>query len=111
MNARELHCVDALLNFLSRNTHSKWFVDVDDLDVQHPDRRTPEALISDSSRVAAVEVKGLLGTQRQNDFFGDLISLGRLLAPMTPGHWVIAPPNDRSPLWAKPFIKLLKAEI
>jgi len=82
-----------------------------DLDTRHPDRPTPEAIITDGNEDAAVEVKALRGPQAQEDFFGGVRGLTRKLAPETPGHYLIAPPHDKAPFWDRKFIRFLKEEI
>ncbi len=111
MNRRETLCVNAVVKHRGSLTGIAWSIEVPDLDARHPDRPSPECIITDGSETAAVEVKGLRGPQDQNDFFGGLNYLGRLLVPSTPGHFVLGPPYDNSPRWGKKFIRLLKREI
>ena len=111
MDQRETICINALLEHLGRCSGTKWEIDVPDLDRRYPDRPTPECTITDGQEIAAVEVKALKGPQDQSDFFGDLRYLGRVLAPTTPGHFVVGPPYDNSPRWEKSFIRRVKREV
>jgi hypothetical protein len=111
MNEREATCVNALLKHLKRETGTVWSVSVDDLDTRHPARPTPEAIITDGNEDAAVEVKALRGPQDQEDFFGGVRGLSRVLAPETPGHYIIGPPHDMAPFWDRKLIRFLKKEI
>lgn len=111
MNPRETECVQALCAYLGGISGTSWVVEVPDLDSKYPNRPSPECVIGDGGERVAVEVKALKGPQDQSDFFGDLRYLGRVLAPTTPGHFVVAPPYDNSPRWEKTFVRQLKREI
>jgi hypothetical protein len=110
MTEQEQRCVDLVCAHLAATEGGAWRV-VEHLDEQHPDEPSPEVLLTNGPRTAAVEVKRLTGPADVQQYIESTLSLERYLAPSCGGCYHLEPPFPTSMPLDKKFTRYLKREI
>jgi hypothetical protein len=112
LSPQEARCVSLACGHLSKLHGGAWDIpEGPTLDQLHPDRPSPETLITNGSLTAAVEVKRLTGDSVLQTYMESIQSLERSLAPSCGGYYTLEPPIDlRLPLH-RSLRRQLKVEI
>ena len=103
-------CVDFTCRYLEEHYGGSWSIE-QYLDDQNPSEPTPEVVLSNGEKTAAVEVKRLTGDSTQQEYLSALLSNDKYLVPTCGGSYYLVPPvNFRLPM--SPQLRLLvKREI
>lgn len=110
LTQQESRCIDLARSHLAGKYGGTWEV-TDLLDDQFQADASPEALISNGSKTAAVEVKRLMGDAEFQTYLQSSFSLERYLAPSSGGCYTLNPALDfRLPMELR-FRRHVKKEI
>ena len=111
LTEQELRCVERACAHLGAADGSSWRqVDGPTLDELHPQNASPEVIVTDGVRTAAIEVKRL--THQNFQQLGSYVEyLRSRLAPSIGGHYWLAPPHDFKLPIDQRLIRHLKREI
>ena len=91
----ESRCIDAVCRFLDREHGGTWQLPAAaSLDDAHPNLPSPEAIVTDGTRTAAIEVTELRGGETWNEYHVGLGWLRRGLQPPRPGKYYLYPAVD-----------------
>lgn len=88
---QEQRCVDFACRYLEQNYGGSWSIK-QYLDDQNPSEPTPEVILSNGEKTAAVEVKRLTGDSTQQEYLAALLSNNKYLVPSCGGHYYLSPP-------------------
>jgi hypothetical protein len=110
LKPQEQRCVEAACRLLGQLRGGSWEVrqTPDDL---HPNSKSPDALLSNGSLTAAVEVTRLSGGSAVNEHLRAWDHLFRRLQPSRPGYFQLVVPDGFALPIPKNFIRMLKREI
>jgi hypothetical protein len=89
---QEFRCIRLACEYLSSDGSSWTLADGPTLDSLHPMEPTPEVIVSDGLRTAAIEVKRLTGEAGYQTYKESLLSLRRALAPSCGGDYFLSGP-------------------
>jgi len=111
LTEQERRSVQSACRHLSQTLGGHWEIaDEDSLDDHNPNVPSPETLIRDGTRTAAVEVKRL--SHAAFDQHGAYLTyLSRRLAPDSGGHFLLSPPDDFTLPIGQPLIRRLRSQI
>ena len=91
LTEQEQRCVDFACDFLEERYGGTWSI-AQYLDDQYPSEPTPEVILSNGEKTAAVEVKRLTGDSTQQEYLAALLSNNRFLVPSCGGYYYLNPP-------------------
>lgn len=112
LTPQERRCVELACRWLEQNKGSQWRIALGpSLDELHPNEPSPEVLVTDGTRTAAIEVKRLTGDGEFDAYIEATLSLRRSLAPSCGGHYFLNPPSDFRIPMDKTLLKRLRKEI
>jgi hypothetical protein len=110
LSAQEQRCVTFACRYLEEHYGGSWSIQqcLDDLNLSEP---TPEVIVSNGQKTAAIEVKRLTGDLTYQEYIASLLSNEKVLVPSCGGSYYLCPPVDfRLPMPAN-LRKLVKREI
>lgn len=110
LSEQEHRCVDFACRYLQEHYGSSWSIQqyLDDL---YPSEPTPEVIVSNGEKTAAVEVKRLTGDSTHQDYIAYLRNNEKFLVPSCGGSYYLCPAVDfRLPMPAG-LRRLVKREI
>lgn len=94
LSAQEARCVRLACDFLSRRDGTTWGITPGPtLDSLYPNEPSPEVLVSDGRRDAAIEVKELHGSSNLIEHTASTMSLMRTMVPSCGGSYHVMPPS------------------
>jgi len=95
---QEKTCVDKACAFLAATVGGTWGIESYPTEL-FPQEKTPEVVVTNGTRTAAIEVKRLTGDVESREYRESLISNEKYLAPPCGGYYSLEPPVDfRLPL-------------
>ena len=110
LSEQERRCIEFACHDLEKRYGGRWSIQqyLDDLNLPEP---TPEAIVSNGERTAAVEVKRLTGDSTYQEYVASLLSNQKFLVPSCGGSYYINPAVDcRLPMPAD-LRRVVKREI
>ena len=110
LSEQERRCVDFACRYLEEHYGGSWSIQqyLDDLNLPEP---TPEVIVSNGERTAAVEVKRLTGDSTHQEYVASLLSNEKFLLPSCGGSYYLNPAVDfRLPMFAD-LRRVVKREI
>jgi hypothetical protein len=111
LSSQEQACVEALCAYLSQVDGKGWNIQPGPtLDDENPGRSSPEVVITDGARKAAVEVKRL-GDDVTQPYAESVLSLERRLVPTRGGHYTLMPCGNLSFPLEPRMVRTIKKEI
>jgi len=110
LSEQEQRCVGFTCRYLEEHYGGTWSIQqyLDDLNLSEP---TPEVVVSNGEKTAAIEVKRLTGDSTYQEYIASLLSNEKFLVPSCGGSYYLCPPVDfRLPMSAK-LRQFVKREI
>ena len=110
LSEQEQHCVDFACRYLEEYYGGIWSIQqyLDDLNLSEP---TPEVILGNGTKTAAIEVKRLTGDAMHQEYVASLLSNEKFLVPSCAGSYYLSPAMDfRLPMPAD-LRRLVKREI
>jgi len=110
LSEQEQRCVAFACHYLEEHYGGSWSVkkNLDELNLSEP---TPEVIVSNGEKTAAIEVKRLIGNSTYQEYIAYLRNNERFLVPSCGGSYYLCPPVDfRFPMSAD-LRRLVKREI
>lgn len=91
LTEQEQRCIDSACRYLENHYGGTWSIQ-QELDDQYPSEPTPEVILSDGEKTAAVEVKRLTGDSTQQEYLAAILSNDRYFVPSCGGYYYLNPP-------------------
>lgn len=93
LSEQERRCVDFACRYLEEHYGGNWSIQqyLDDLNLPEP---TPEVIVSNGEKTAAVEVKRLTGDSAHQEYVASLLSNEKFLVPSCGGSYYLNPAVD-----------------
>lgn len=110
LSEQEARCVNFALNYLSEHYGGSWSIEqyLDDL---YPSEPTPEVIVSNGEKTAAVEVKRLTGDSTHQEYVASLLSNEKFLVPSCGGTYYLKPAVGLDPTMPIDLRRLVRGEI
>lgn len=110
LSEQEQRCVAFACHYLQEHYGGSWSIkeNLDDLKLSEP---TPEVIVSNGEKTAAVEVKRLTGDSTYQDYIAYLRNNERFLVPSCGGSYYLCPAVDFRLPMAADLRRLVKREI
>ena len=110
LSEQERRCVAFACRHLKDEYGGSWSIQ-QDLDDLYPSEPTPEVVVTNGEKSAAVEVKRLTGDSAYQEYVASLLSNERVLVPSCGGSYYLNPPVDFHLPMPTNLRRLVKREI
>ena len=107
---QEQQCIDFACRYLEEHYGGIWSIR-ELLDDQNQSEPTPEVILSNGEKTAAIEVKRLIGDSTWQEYVAALLSNADYLVPSCGGYYYLSPPIDFRRPMERRLRQLVKKEI
>jgi hypothetical protein len=107
---QERRCIDLACRYLGGRYGGSWSIE-EFLDDFNPSEPSPEVIVGNSQKRAAIEVKRLTGDAMQQEYVASLLSNDKFLTPSCGGSYYLNPPVDFRLPMDTALRRLVKREI
>lgn len=107
---QEQQCIDFARDYLEKHYGGTWAI-TEFLDDQNHSEPTPEVILSNGDKTAAIEVKRLTGDSTWQEYLAALLSNDDYFVPSCGGHYYLSPPVDFRLPMQRPLRRLVQEEI